>query len=91
MTFNLSAPPNFKGLNKYLPVRRYERHLPHWRQDGATYFCKEDQPQTDFWSQPKGICKFYGTLAKEAVKLREAMRKHHAACKQANEQKSKIR
>jgi len=38
MTLNLSAPPNFKGLNQYLPVRRYERHLPHWRQDGATYF-----------------------------------------------------
>ena len=38
MTLNLSAPPNFKGLNQYLPVRRYERHLQHWRQDGATYF-----------------------------------------------------
>ena len=38
MTFNLSAPPNFRGLDDYRPVRRYERHMPHWRQDGATYF-----------------------------------------------------
>lgn len=38
MTFNLPAPPNFRGLNGILPIRRYERHLPHWRQDGATYF-----------------------------------------------------
>ena len=38
MAFNLPAPPNFRGLDEYLPVHRYERHLPHWRQDGATYF-----------------------------------------------------
>jgi len=38
MALNLPAPPNFRGLNKNLPVRRYERYLPHWRQDGATYF-----------------------------------------------------
>ena len=38
MTFNLPAPPNFRGLDENLPIRRYERHLPHWRQDGATYF-----------------------------------------------------
>lgn len=31
-------PPGFRGLDPYLPVRRYVRHLPHWRQDGATYF-----------------------------------------------------
>lgn len=36
--FNLSAPPNFRGLHPNLPIRRYERHLPHWRQEGATYF-----------------------------------------------------
>ncbi len=38
MTFNLSAPPNFRGLDEQRPVSRYERHLPHWRQDGGTYF-----------------------------------------------------
>lgn len=38
MTFNLPAPPGFRGLDPQRPVRIYHRHLPHWRQDGATYF-----------------------------------------------------
>ena len=38
MTFNLEPPPNFRGLQPDRPICRYERHLPHWRQDGATYF-----------------------------------------------------
>jgi REP element-mobilizing transposase RayT len=37
-TFNLNAPPGFRGLHPDLPIRVYHRHLPHWRQDGATYF-----------------------------------------------------
>jgi hypothetical protein len=36
-TFNLPAPPGFRGLHPDLPIRRYHRNLPHWRQDGATY------------------------------------------------------
>jgi len=28
----------FRPLDRYAPVRIYRRHLPHWRQDGATYF-----------------------------------------------------
>ncbi len=36
--FNLAAPPNFRGLHPDLPVTVYQRHLPHWRQAGATYF-----------------------------------------------------
>jgi hypothetical protein len=31
-------PPGFQGLHPDKPVRIYVRHLPHWRQDGATYF-----------------------------------------------------
>jgi hypothetical protein len=31
-------PLGFRGLDLDRPVRRYLRHLPHWRQDGATYF-----------------------------------------------------
>jgi putative transposase len=31
-------PPGFRGLYTVLPVERYQRHLPHWRQEGATYF-----------------------------------------------------
>jgi len=37
-TFNLPAPPGFRGLDPNLPVRIYQRHLPHWRQKEATYF-----------------------------------------------------
>jgi len=38
MTFNLAPPPGFRGLDPHRPVRVYVRNLPHWRQDGATYF-----------------------------------------------------
>jgi putative transposase len=31
-------PPGFRGLCRDLPVTVYSRHLPHWRQEGATYF-----------------------------------------------------
>jgi len=37
-SFNLVAPPGFRGLHPDLPIRIYHRHLPHWRQTGATYF-----------------------------------------------------
>ena len=37
-SFNLDAPPGFRGLHPDLPVTMYQRHLPHWRQEGATYF-----------------------------------------------------
>ena len=36
-SFNLSPPPGFRGLHPDLPIRKYIRHLPHWRQDGASY------------------------------------------------------
>ncbi len=36
--FNLPAPPGFEGLHPAKPVECYERQLPHWRQNGATYF-----------------------------------------------------
>lgn len=36
--FNLNPPPGFRGLHPDLPIRVYYRHLPHWRQEGATYF-----------------------------------------------------
>ena len=38
MTFNLDPPPGFRGLDPSRPVHIYTRNLPHWRQDGATYF-----------------------------------------------------
>lgn len=36
--WNLPAPPGFRGLRDDGSVTVYHRHLPHWRQDGATYF-----------------------------------------------------
>jgi REP element-mobilizing transposase RayT len=36
--WNLAAPPGFQGLRNDLPLTVYFRHLPHWRQPGATYF-----------------------------------------------------
>ncbi|MCB1237954.1 MAG: transposase, partial [Verrucomicrobiae bacterium] len=37
--FVLDPPPEFAGLDRHgKPLRSYHRNLPHWRQDGATYF-----------------------------------------------------
>lgn len=36
--FHLDPPPDFQGLRRDLPVETYRRNLPHWRQEGATYF-----------------------------------------------------
>jgi putative transposase len=36
--FNLQTPPEFRGFDEHIPLKVYHRHLPHWRQDGATYF-----------------------------------------------------
>jgi putative transposase len=36
--WNLDAPPGFQGLRDDLDLNIYMRHLPHWRQDGATYY-----------------------------------------------------
>lgn len=33
----MEGPPGFTGLNPHQPIRVYQRHLPHWRQEGATY------------------------------------------------------
>ncbi|HEX3316120.1 MAG TPA: hypothetical protein VHR72_14580, partial [Gemmataceae bacterium] len=35
--FNLPPPPGFQGLREDLPLECYMRHMPHWRQVGATY------------------------------------------------------
>lgn len=37
-TWNLPSPPGFQGLHAEIPITHYKRNLPHWRQDGATYF-----------------------------------------------------
>jgi putative transposase len=34
----MESAPNFKPFNPHEEVQVYRRHLPHWRQKGATYF-----------------------------------------------------
>ena len=36
--WNRPAPPGFQGFREDLPLSVCWRHLPHWRQHGATYF-----------------------------------------------------
>jgi REP element-mobilizing transposase RayT len=36
--FVLEPTPDFQGLRDDVPLEIYQRHLPHWRQAGATYF-----------------------------------------------------
>jgi len=36
--WNLAAPPGFRGFDERREVTIYHRRLPHWRQEGATYF-----------------------------------------------------
>ncbi len=47
--WNLLPPPGFQGLRDDLPLKVYGQVLPHWRQDGATYFLtfrlKDSLPQ----------------------------------------------
>ncbi len=38
IVWNLPPPPGFQGLREDQPLTFYERHLPHWRQAGATCF-----------------------------------------------------
>jgi REP element-mobilizing transposase RayT len=35
---SINIPGNFRGLDPNRELRIYRRNLPHWRQDGATYF-----------------------------------------------------
>ncbi|MGE0529568.1 MAG: hypothetical protein AB7P49_21145 [Bdellovibrionales bacterium] len=48
--WNLPPPPGFQGLDPHKPLTVYYRFLPHWRQDGATYFVtfrqKDSLPQS---------------------------------------------
>ncbi len=37
MNWNLDPPAGFQGLHSDKPVTFRQRHLPHWRQAGATY------------------------------------------------------
>lgn len=38
LSFNLDAPLGFQGLHPDKPITYYMRDLPHWRQEGTTYF-----------------------------------------------------
>jgi len=36
--FNIDPPPDFSGFDPHESVILHRRHLPHWRQEGASYF-----------------------------------------------------
>src|SRR6476620_10676551 len=36
--WNLPAPSGFVGFDEQRPMRMYVRNMPHWRQEGVTYF-----------------------------------------------------
>jgi putative transposase len=36
--WKLTPPPGFSGLDHHKPLECYYRLLPHWRQEGATYY-----------------------------------------------------
>ena len=60
-TFNPVPPPHFRGLDPDIEIKFYKRHLPHWRQKGATYavtFRLED------------------SLPQEKIHLLKSMRRH---------------
>jgi REP element-mobilizing transposase RayT len=63
-TFNLDAPPNFRGLHPDLKIEMYTRHLPHWRQQGATYAV---------------TFRLADSLPKEKLELLKSMRRHWEA------------
>ncbi len=35
---HVDVPLGFRGFDPHREIRVYRRHLPHWRQEGATYF-----------------------------------------------------
>lgn len=67
-SWHLPTPPGFQGLSAEKPITFYMRHLPHWRQEGATYFVTFRQ--ADSFPQEK---------LQELAALREAWEKRTAS------------
>ena len=67
--WNLPPPPGFQGLHPDKPLTVYRRHLPHWRQDGASYFVTfrlaDSLPQSKL---------------DELASIREAWERRHLPC-----------
>ena len=59
------APPLFKGFDSQGRFTFYQRHLPHWRQPGATYFVTFRLAD----SLPQEVIDFMGRLRQEIVRL----------------------
>jgi len=54
--FTIPIPDDFKGLDSYREVRVFWKNLPHWRQDGATYFVtfrQRDSIPREMWEKMK--------------------------------------
>jgi putative transposase len=85
-------PPGFQGLREDLPLWVYSRHLPHWRQDGATYLVtfrfQDSLPQSklreleDFkhaWAQEHGVRRRVRRTDWQSVLRRDIPRRHWEA------------
>ncbi len=90
--WNRQPPPGFQGLCEDLPLRVYSRHLPHWRQDGATYFVtfrfQDSLPQSKLheleefkraWAVRHGVRRTLRRTDWQSVLLRDIPRRHWEA------------
>jgi putative transposase len=83
--------PTFHAFNKHAPVEVYHRNLPHWRQEGATYFTTfrlaDSIPRALFaqwnherkiWLEANGVLESMGKSdrATAYTKIDEKRRKH---------------
>ncbi|VGO21372.1 transposase [Pontiella sulfatireligans] len=91
MLFRMSRcneQPKLVAFNSHAPVRVYHRNLPHWRQEGATYFVTfrlgdsipkqvllQWQEEDQLWLKAKGVERSSGTFAEA---LPEYLREEYA-------------
>ena len=58
-------PPHFRGFDPHGPFTFYQRHLPHWRQPGATYFVTYRLAD----SLPQGVIDYISRMRHEIMRL----------------------
>ena len=71
------APPGFRGLDPELPIEITYRRLPHWRQEGATYFVTFRLAD----SLPKHILDQVELLREELMRTEEMLRNAGSSAK----------
>lgn len=58
-------PPHFQGFNPHGEFEAYHRHLPHWRQPGATFFVTFRLAD----SLPQTVIDYISRMKREIVRL----------------------